>query len=380
MRPLSASPLRQILFSAPALALLIGFCALTLASCDLLFGPDVGGSSSAVDVPPPPPGTVHAVDISSGTGEITAEDIACWKREYGAEHMIVAFNWPESKLALALRQLEIVVASGVTVDAYVWIAWTETNRPLGPERVETVLSLVSDYPVRRLWLDVESHRSGSDSELDSAQRLPILRAAVAACGGFPCGIYTRKNLWNAEIGPTTEFNGLPLWYAHYDQQPNFQDWHNFPAENPDLGPFGGWSSPTGKQYDSDETVAADRAVLCTNPEIDWSVMKVPGANDEDPPPAPTGLRPNGVTVTESPVTVRWDAISDATEYQLEVEYRDGGSWTSYWTERRTTNSFEFPLGPETSYRFKVSAKNGYGWGPFSDWASFDFVKPGHRRR
>ncbi len=315
------------------------------------------------------------MDISAGTGEITAEDVECWKREYRAEHVIVAFNWGQANLARALRQLEVVAASDVTIDAYVWVAWTDSQAPLGPERVETVLSMVSGYPVRRLWLDAEYHWTLSDTALGPAERLPILRESVAACGNFPCGIYTRKNWWNLEIGPTTEFSNLPLWYARYDHQPNFRDWYETPAENPDVGPFGGWSSPTGKQYDSDESVAAERAALCTNSEIDWSVIGVLGADDEGPPSAPGGLSPNGVTVTASPVTVTWNAISGATEYKLEVEYLDGGSWRAYWSETIATNSFGFPVTAETSYRFKVAARNSSGWGPFSGWAEFVFDDP-----
>jgi hypothetical protein len=289
MRRFAKPPPGQIAFSAPGVTVLIGFCALALTSCDFLFNPDTDsgteGAATSLTVPPPPPGTVHAVDISFATGEITAEDVACWKEKYNVEHIMVALNW--GYLDLAERQLQTVVNSGVTVDAYVWIAWTETNSPLGPERVETVLSsLVADYPVRRLWLDVEPHHSGSDSHLGPAERLPILRAAVEACGDFPCGIYTRKNWWNREIGPTTEFSHLPLWYAHYDHQESFRDWYNYPADDEDFGPFGGWSSPTGKQYDEPSSNPQKYDECKTN--IDWDVMKV-----KPTPPSPTGLSRDG---------------------------------------------------------------------------------------
>lgn len=42
--------------------------------------------------------------------------------------------------------------------------------------------------------------------------------------------------WNEEFG------NLDLWYAHYDNQPNFNDFN----------PFGGWNRPAWKQYSGDQ--------------------------------------------------------------------------------------------------------------------------------
>ncbi len=36
----------------------------------------------------------------------------------------------------------------------------------------------------------------------------------------------------------TGFQSLPLWYPHYDNAPNFND----------FAPFGGWTRPSIKQY------------------------------------------------------------------------------------------------------------------------------------
>lgn len=55
------------------------------------------------------------------------------------------------------------------------------------------------------------------------------------------GIYTGRWIWPTLTGNSEEFKHLPLWYSHYDGQPNFDDWYNGFA-------FGGWEHPAGKQY------------------------------------------------------------------------------------------------------------------------------------
>ena len=63
-----------------------------------------------------------------------------------------------------------------------------------------------------------------------------------------CGIYGGKNSWVAIFGSASAYTypaaqGLPLWYAHYDNSPSFSDWTA----------YGGWSAPSIKQYLGDET-------------------------------------------------------------------------------------------------------------------------------
>lgn len=56
-------------------------------------------------------------------------------------------------------------------------------------------------------------------------------------------------MWNTIFGSTDTckyFTNLPLWYAHYDLKKNFDDW---PSNR-----FGGWNTPSIKQYTGDEHV------------------------------------------------------------------------------------------------------------------------------
>uniref|UniRef100_A0A914DV22 Uncharacterized protein n=1 Tax=Acrobeloides nanus TaxID=290746 RepID=A0A914DV22_9BILA len=59
--------------------------------------------------------------------------------------------------------------------------------------------------------------------------------------GYSVGIYTKAQDWNTIVGAWTDTSSLPLWWPKFDGQ---QDFDSF-------SPFGGWSTPTIKQYDGD---------------------------------------------------------------------------------------------------------------------------------
>jgi hypothetical protein len=49
----------------------------------------------------------------------------------------------------------------------------------------------------------------------------------------------------------TIFKTLPLWYAHYDNTPSFDDWNS-------VSKFGGWVWPTLKQFKGDSVICGTR--------------------------------------------------------------------------------------------------------------------------
>lgn len=54
--------------------------------------------------------------------------------------------------------------------------------------------------------------------------------------GHSVGIYTLASAWNPITGSSTAFKGYSLWYAHFDNNYNFND----------FVPFGGWTTPAMK--------------------------------------------------------------------------------------------------------------------------------------
>jgi len=57
------------------------------------------------------------------------------------------------------------------------------------------------------------------------------------------GVYASEYMWSSIAGSGCHAGadaGAPVWYPHYDNNPSFSDWV----------PFGGWSSPAMKQYNT----------------------------------------------------------------------------------------------------------------------------------
>jgi len=96
----------------------------------------------------------------------------------------------------------------------------------------------------RAWLDIEGSQYWSSS---STTNKNFYQALVDACKtyGIRCGVYSSASQWSSIFGSTSYSYGntLPLWYAHYDNNPSFSDY----------SAFGGWSSPHAKQYSGDVT-------------------------------------------------------------------------------------------------------------------------------
>lgn len=301
---------------------------------------------------------VLAVDVSYWSGYISESEVACWQ-DNGVRHVIAGTQ----NLDIARQQFETAVTGGMTVDAYVVLYWDFDIA----NQVRSALAMINGFPVQRLWLDVEKPRGN----WSATQLIQKIQQGVDACGTMLCGIYTRKVWWRDNVANTSAFSSLPIWYAYYDGQNGFEDWYSplFWYE----GPFGSWSEPTGKQFDSDWT-APD---LC-GVNVDYNVMYVDGVGSPPPdvpavPPAPTELTPDDATITTSAVTVGVAAITDATLYEFLIEYDDGFSWRYYYTYASTENVQTFwPVFDGTQYRWRARAQNAYGWGEWSAYATFNY--------
>ena len=99
----------------------------------------------------------------------------------------------------------------------------------------------------RVWLDIEGSQywlGNTDANRNWYQEL------VTACKSTAskCGVYSSASQWSAIFGSSSYSFGsdLPLWYAHYDNNPTFSDY----------SVFGGWSSPAVKQYKGDTTLCS----------------------------------------------------------------------------------------------------------------------------
>ncbi|KJE96725.1 lysozyme [Capsaspora owczarzaki ATCC 30864] len=97
-----------------------------------------------------------------------------------------------------------------------------------------------------IWLDIEGSgwSSSTSANIDFIQSM----AQELINLGVSFGTYTSYSQWSPITG-NANINALssrPLWYAHYDNEPSFDDFSS----------FGGWSKPAIKQYDGDATACS----------------------------------------------------------------------------------------------------------------------------
>lgn len=309
----------------------------------------VQGSAEIRPIDVPQPTLVKALDISVYSGNITASNVQGWQSQ-GFSHVVVGTQ----NASIAKQQLTTLVAGGMTVDVYVFLYFSSSMTT----QVQNALSIASGFPVGRIWLDIEADPGSLDVQTIHAK----IQEAVNACGTMPVGIYTHQ-FWLQHMEGSAAFSDLPLWYAHYDNVPTFDDWKTLA--------FGGWTMPTAKQYKGTTTVGGN--TVDVDKDILW--LNLPGSGPPPPagvPAAPTGLAPNGGTVTTSSTMLTWSNES-ATKYQILMESGSPGAWKYYWTWKSSTPSFTvWPQKHGKYYRWRVRALNAIGWGSWSAWAQFYF--------
>eukprot|EP01113_Clastostelium_recurvatum_P011213 TRINITY_DN1566_c0_g1_i1.p2 TRINITY_DN1566_c0_g1~~TRINITY_DN1566_c0_g1_i1.p2 ORF type:complete len:108 (-),score=17.85 TRINITY_DN1566_c0_g1_i1:62-385(-) len=89
-----------------------------------------------------------------------------------------------------------------------------------------------------IWLDIEGPGTYWGSNQAANQNFIGALAAEGAKLGYKIGVYTSASQWSPIVGSWSGLSSLPVWYAHYDNTQNFNDFK----------PFGGWSHPYAKQF------------------------------------------------------------------------------------------------------------------------------------
>lgn len=122
--------------------------------------------------------------------------------------------------------------------------------------VDTLVEGLSNVRFGQLWFDIEQCDgcwNDYASNVNYVQQL--VNRGVAHLGSSRVGLYSSSYEWQITMGGSKDFSHLPLWYAHYDNDPSFSDRWAFT--------FGGWSQPSIKQYN-------DHGSGCSiNADIDW---------------------------------------------------------------------------------------------------------------
>ncbi|KAJ5071007.1 gh family 25 lysozyme 3-related [Anaeramoeba ignava] len=142
------------------------------------------------------------------------------------------------------------------VDVYAFMCPNCAGNNPPSSAVEKLVGYLSANRVNygMLWFDIEQC---SGCWNDASSNVAFIKEAVEKAQqlGVNVGIYSSEGEWSATVGSSSAFSNLPLWYAHYDGEPNFNDQWAYS--------FGGWSSPAMKQY-------YDSSSVCySNVDVDW---------------------------------------------------------------------------------------------------------------
>lgn len=147
-----------------------------------------------------------------------------------------------------IQSLENMKKAGLKTDVYMF----PCRGKLAIAQVDEMINNIPSTSYDRIWIDIETNPSsgctwsGYTSDQNCQYTLELLEAVKAR--NRTVGIYASRYMWNQIYGSTTACqeaaDGIPLWYAHYDMAPTFTD----------FSPFGGWQTPTIKQYQGTSAV------------------------------------------------------------------------------------------------------------------------------
>jgi len=182
---------------------------------------------------------VSGVDVSQAVSQSAWTCLKNNGNQFGIVRIYRSFGSADPNAATTIKNAR---SAGIKyVDGYIFPC-KKCGNPKGQVQ-KAVQNLKSNGAViGQIWIDVEGTQYWSSSKSDNVN---FIRDMVdeGRAQGYVVGIYTSASQWTPITGGSTAFSNLQLWYAHYDNKPNFSD---FKA-------FGGWSKPTIKQYQGDVT-------------------------------------------------------------------------------------------------------------------------------
>jgi len=182
----------------------------------------------------------YGVDISS---PVSKESFTCMRNAgytFAVARAFESINQPDSNAPATIAN---AWAAGLLhVDVYIFPCPTCGN-PAG--QIQRMLSFLKSHGSRfgMVWLDIEGpqywHSSTSENQAFFNGLVSELKNQ-----NIHVGVYTSESQWVPIMGSSTAGSSYPLWYAHYDGAPNFNDFRS----------FGGWSKPSIKQFIGDATL------------------------------------------------------------------------------------------------------------------------------
>jgi len=188
------------------------------------------------------------IDVSD---PISSSTFTCMKTQ-GVDYVVVR-AWHSSGTFDSNAPATVAAAhsAGITdVDVYMFPCPTCGN---AANQVTTMINDLKSGSVdfSMLWFDIEGPQYWTDQTTNVAFMTELMKTASSL--GVSFGIYTSDSQWVPIMGSSTIGSSYQLWYAHYDNEENFND----------FSAFGGWTSPSVKQYAGDATLCG------SDVDLDW---------------------------------------------------------------------------------------------------------------
>jgi len=197
--------------------------------------------------PPPPTSSTYGVDISTTVSASAASCFYSSSVSYVVPRGYTSVGSVDSAVCTSLKNAYNVGIK--TRDVYIFPCPT-CSKSAATQMSELVNYLNSNCKSAwsgRVWLDIEGSQYWKGDYTANKQWYQQLRDSCTTYG-VRCGVYSSASQWSAIFGSLNYCYGsdLPLWYAHYDNNPSFSDFSSFAC----------WTTPHAKQYAGDATVCS----------------------------------------------------------------------------------------------------------------------------
>jgi len=219
---------------------------------------------------------MYGIDIGEGSGVVSESALKCMLNAGKKFVIFEAWDCGYNIIHAVAENVKNAQAAGFEhIDIYGFFApgCGNGNSPAS-SAIQTLHSFLTSNGVSygTFWLDVEPLNGVWNGDSENINYVAEL-ADEAQKLGMNVGVYSSIGSWGDVVGSvqSKSLSELPLWYAHYDQEANYDDSSFYK--------FNGWTKPAMKQYGGIPSVT-----LCgVNVDLDWTGDMSPSSGGKPSP-------------------------------------------------------------------------------------------------
>ncbi len=169
----------------------------------------------------------------------------CWKKK-GHDRAVIQL-WRSRGIPNVYAPYQVHACREAGIDDIQFYMFPDAKMDV-EEQVLDMLAFMKDNGIdggRMMWIDIEAPSLFKPTCAENVKFLKDIIASLEKHYDGPIGIYASHYQWKPIMCGNTEFTKYPLWWPHYDSNPDMM--HNWSS-------FGGWAKPVMKQYNGDKVV------------------------------------------------------------------------------------------------------------------------------